>query len=98
MDEVVERDRINGETAKIGWSELQRFFAQGHAVAVSSELDLIDVAYQMSCDNKEQLEAWMELGHVKAVSDAQAIEWLEADSLMWSVVVRPWILVQPVKK
>jgi len=35
-------------------------------------------------------------GVVGPVSDAHAVEWLEARALMWSVVVRPWVLVQPV--
>jgi hypothetical protein len=30
------------------------------------------------------------------VSDAQALEWLEVNTLMWSVVIRPWVLVQPI--
>jgi hypothetical protein len=94
--ESLERTRINSETAKIGWHELQRFFAQGHAVAVSSDLDLVEVAYQVSSDNKLCIEEWMGNGSVGPVSDAQALEWLEARALMWSVVVRPWVLVQPV--
>ena len=59
-------------------------------------LDLVDVACEMSCDNKDRIEVWMESGKVAQVSDAQAIEWLEANALMWCVVIRPWILVQPV--
>lgn len=94
----VERARLNGETAKIAWFELQRFFAQGNAVAVSPQLDLVEVAYQMSCDNTAQVEDWMSAGLVGPVSDAQALEWLNANALMWSVVVRPWVLVQPVLK
>ncbi len=90
------RAQINAETAKIGWHELQRFFAQGNAVAVSPELDLVEVAYQVSIDNKSQIEQWMADGVVGPVSDAHAVEWLEARALMWSVVVRPWVLVQPV--
>ena len=86
---VKARARINGETAKITWQELQRFFAQGHALAVSHKLDLVEVAYQIPVDNKVQLEAWMEAGHVDVVSDTQALGWLEANALMWSVVVRP---------
>ena len=35
-------------------------------------------------------------GQVAQVSDTQALEWLEADTLMWAVVVKPWILVQPI--
>lgn len=97
MDErqQVERARINAETAKIAWRELQRFFAQGKAVAVSPQLDLVEVALQISCDNRDQVDAWMKDGSVGQVSDAQALEWLAENALMWSVVVRPWVLVQP---
>lgn len=95
-DSAVRRAEINSETAKIAWKELQRFFAQGHALAVAPQLDLIEVAYQVSVDNKEQVEVWMKAGHLGPVSDAQALEWLEVNALMWSVVVRPWVLVQPI--
>ncbi len=95
-DQELERARINSETAKIAWRELQRFFAQGKAVAVAPELDLVDVALQVFADNGAQIEAWMSDGRVGPVSDAQALEWLEANALVWSVVVRPWVLVQPV--
>ena len=95
-NEAEERARIHAETAKIAWHELQRFFAQGLAIGVRPELDLVDVAWEMSCDNKIRVEAWMNSGEVTQVSDAQAIEWFEANALMWCVVIRPWVLVQPV--
>jgi len=94
--EETERARINGETSKIAWHELQRFFAQGNAVYVSHELDLVEVAYQVSVDNKAQVEKWMSESYLGDVTDAQAGEWLGANALMWAVVVRPWILVQPI--
>jgi hypothetical protein len=96
MSESITRDSLNAETAKIAWQELQHFFAQGYAVAVSPQLDLVEVAYEVSQDNKAQVESWMEAGQFGPVSDAQALEWLQANALMWSVVVRPWVLVQPV--
>lgn len=95
-DEEAERARINAETAKIAWSELQRFFAAGHAFSVSRKLDLVDVAWHLSQDNVARLQTWAELGQVAPVSDAEAAEWFEANALMWCVVVRPWVLVQPV--
>jgi hypothetical protein len=95
-EEAAERARINGETAKIAWQELQRFFARGNAVAVSHQLDLVEVAFQMSADNKDQIKEWMEAGQVSRVSDAQASGWYDANALVWAVVVRPWVLVQPI--
>ena len=94
--EDLERARILGETAQIPWRELQRWFAGGNAIYVSSQLDLVETAYQLSRDNAQQLRDWMAAGAVDRVSDDQAREWLDGDELVWAVVVKPWILVQPV--
>jgi hypothetical protein len=90
-----ERARINAETARIAWRELQRFFAQGHALYVAPELDLVDVALQMQRDNRPVIESWLGSAHLAPVSDAQALDWFEKDAIHWCVVVRPWVLVQP---
>ena len=90
------RAKVNLETSRIAWTELQRYFACGVAVTVSSELDLVEVAYQFSKDNKEQVERWLLTGKVGKVSDKQAAIWIDADSDMWAVVVSPWVLVQEV--
>lgn len=93
----MQREELNTETAKILWKELERFFANGTTIYVSPDLDLIDVALEVCQDNKTQMEQWMAEGRVGQVSDAQAIEWMEADTTVWSVVVKPWVLVQPLK-
>lgn len=87
--------RLNQETSRIAWSELQRFFAAGTVVAVAPELDLVDVAAQFSADNRNQVEQWLIAGHIGKVSDQQAKDWLVSDAEVWAVVVRPWVLVQP---
>lgn len=89
------REKVNLETSQIAWKELQRFFASGTAVYVAPDLDLVEVAYQFSMDNKALVEQWMQSGQLGLVSDRQAIDWLEADAQVWAVVVKPWILVQP---
>ena len=90
------RVRILAETAKIAWKDLQRYFAQGVVVMVKPGQDLVDVAYEITRDNEQQVKRWMEAGTLQNVSDNQAREWLEANALMWAVVVKPWVLVQPV--
>ncbi|MEJ1958703.1 MAG: DUF2288 domain-containing protein [Nitrosomonadales bacterium] len=88
------RAKVTLETSRIAWKELQRFFASGVAVIVGAELDLVEVAFQFSKDNKAQVERWLLTGKVCKVSDKQAIAWVEADADMWAVVVSPWVLVQ----
>ncbi len=88
---------LNQGTAKIAWSEMQIFFARGSAIFVDEELDLIDTAAELSLDNKAALKNWMRQGQVAPVNDEQAKLWLERDTVVWAVVVAPWVLVQPVK-
>ncbi|HEX7636480.1 MAG TPA: DUF2288 domain-containing protein [Noviherbaspirillum sp.] len=88
------RVQLNGETSRLQWKELLRFFAAGTVIAVSDELDLVDVAVRIAIDDKNAVAQWMTQGRVGKVSDAQASAWLEADAALWTVVVKPWILVQ----
>jgi len=92
------RTKINLETSKIAWKELQRFFANGAALAVAADLDLVEVAFQMSEDNVEQIQQWATAGKLGKVSDEQAGEWLAGDVSVWAVVVSPWVLVQAVRQ
>ncbi len=86
--------KLNQETAQIHWNELQRFFAGGHAISVHAELDLTEVATQIAQDNATQIKLWMDAGLVDVVKDTQAQQWYEQNTLLWAVVIKPWVLVQ----
>ena len=92
------RARLNRETAKIPWLELQRFFASGATLAVKPGLDLLEVADQLSRDNKDRVAGWLAEGGLAPVSDEQARQWVETDAIVWAVVLMPWVLVQPVER
>ncbi len=94
-DVDVLRANINNETSQISWSELQRFFAGGWLIYVSSETNLLDVAVAFSMDDKEQVSRWLTSGEVAKVSDEQAKQWHEENATFWSTVVKPWVLIQP---
>ena len=93
----VDRINLNLETERIAWRELQVYFASGATLYVHEGLDLVDVAMQISKDNKAQVAQWMGAGQIARVSDAQALAWYEADADVWAVVVRPYVLVQSVE-
>jgi hypothetical protein len=93
----VNRAKLNLETAQMAWRDMQRYFASGVALYVAAELDLVEVGLQMSEDNATQIQQWMAAGQFGKVKDKQAAEWFAADALLWTVVVSPWVLVQPTK-
>lgn len=96
MENSDNRTKLLAETAKIPWRDLQRFFASGKALYVAPDVDLIGLACAINSDNTDAVRSRMAAGELGPVEDQQALEWFEAKALVWAVVVRPWVLVQPV--
>ena len=88
------RSKINLETACYPWSELLRHFATGSVFMVQPGLDLVEVALHMAEDHATEVAALLSQQQLSKVSDAQAQAWLEQDATLWTVVVKPWVLVQ----
>ena len=88
--------KLNLETAKINWKELQLFFARGKVIHVHDHLDLIRIAASIADDAVETVERLLKSGEINLITDAQARIWLEEDAIVWAVVTRPWVLVQAV--
>jgi hypothetical protein len=98
MSSALNRDelkaKLNLETSSICWRDLQTYYARGHVVRVSPELDLLDVALELTADNKSQFEQWMTADQVGDVPPPLAQAWYDRDVELWAVVVAPWVLVQ----
>ena len=90
--------KINSETSKMPWQELQRFFAGGSVVWIAGDLDLVEVAYQFSQDNQAQVRQWIETEKISKVTDLQAKNWFINNIILWTVVIKPWILVQEIRQ
>ena len=90
--------RLNGETAKINWHELQKHYALGNVLAVSEGGDLIQVAIALHKDNSAQIQQWLNEKVVLEVSDQQALTWYESSATVWALVIPPFILVQAVSE
>ena len=86
--------RLNSEAAKIPWRELQRHYARGAIIVAAADLDLIAAAVTLAQDDRDTTEQWTDTGNLRRASDDDARNWLENDTVLWAVVVAPWVLVQ----
>ncbi|HEV3424229.1 MAG TPA: DUF2288 domain-containing protein [Paraburkholderia sp.] len=82
------------ETAKIGWPELERFFARGILLRVARDLDLVSVAEAIANDDTAQVSQWLSAGLLERVQAETAADFAERDPDLWAVVVSPWVCVQ----
>lgn len=94
--ESLQRARLVTETAKIRWQELEIHFARGTVVYVSADLDLVDVVWAVSNDDTVKVSEWIDAGKILRRFDELAAAWAGEDAIVWCVVVKPWVLVQPV--
>ena len=95
--EAIEQAKLNTEPALMPWHELQRFFAQGVVMQIAPHLDLLEVASKMSVADVTAVRAWFKAGELAHVTDALANRWFEHNTELWTVVVKPYILVQEPK-
>ena len=89
--------RLNGETAKIRWHQLQKHYASGSVIAVSAGFDLIKVAIALHRDDTVQIKQWLAQELVTEVTDTQAQRWYNEKTLVWALVIPPFVLVQETK-
>jgi hypothetical protein len=94
--DAILRAKLNAETGKLTWRELERHFARGVVIKVAGDLDLVDVAVAMSHDDKAVVEAWLTQGRIARASTDDAIAWHAQQSQFWAVVAAPWVLIQEV--
>lgn len=89
--------RLNGETAKIQWHQLQKHYASGSVIAVAIGFDLIKVAIALHQDDTAQIKQWLAQELVTEVTDLQAQRWYNENTLVWALVIPPFVLVQETK-
>jgi len=70
------------------------FLLQARRFSVAADLDLVDVAVAFHQDDSGQVEQWLNQHQLEAVDTDQAKRWVAEDSLVWAVVVKPWVLIQ----
>ena len=86
--------KLNAETGRLRWPELQRHFARGALLKVAPGLDLVEVAVAVARDDQAAVAGWLGSGGLSRASDDDARDWLVRDPVFWAVVAAPWVLIQ----
>jgi hypothetical protein len=90
------RAKLNAETGRLRWPELQRHYARGAVLKVTPDLDLVEVAVSIAEDDRASVEAWLHAGRLARASDADALDWATRLPEFWAVVAAPWVLIQEI--
>ena len=88
------KQKLNLETAKIGWKELELFFAKGVLLCVAASEDLITVAEQIASNQQDEIEALITEKKIEFVTPEWARGNCQSATELWAVVVTPYVLCQ----
>ena len=94
-DELL-RAKLNADTGRLSWKNLERHFARGAVIKVAPGMDLVEVALNVARDNKSAIADWLAAGRIQRASSDDAIDWHNRDPHFWAVVTAPWVLVQEI--
>jgi hypothetical protein len=90
------RHLLNSQTGKVSWPELQRHFARGCIIKVAPEQDIIEIAAKMVEDDAAAIEKLSNDAAISRASTEDAKLWQETQPTFWTLVVAPWVLIQPI--
>lgn len=90
------RAKLNLDTARLGWPELERHFARGDVLKVAPGADLVDAALHLAENDTATVRDWLDAGTLGRAESADAERWHARQSTFWAVVVAPFVLVQEI--
>lgn len=88
------RAKLNLDTARLAWPELERHFARGVVLLAMPGSDLVDTALAMAENRVADIERRLADGTLVRADMEHAQRWHEAQQVFWAVVVAPWVVVQ----
>ncbi|VAW85712.1 hypothetical protein MNBD_GAMMA16-294 [hydrothermal vent metagenome] len=88
------KDEFNGQTGKITWPELEKYFARGVLIKVANDLDLVEVALSISKDDKQYINTLLTENQLQHANIEDAKQWNETQPSFWAIVTAPWVLIQ----
>ncbi|WP_185964573.1 DUF2288 family protein [Aliikangiella marina] len=88
------KDKLNLETAKISWKELELFFAKGNLLTVSPSKNLIEVAEQIASNQQKEIESLILEKNIEFATPSWVRENCSENPTLWAVVVAPYVVCQ----
>lgn len=93
-EQLTLKEKLNLETAKISWKELELFFAKGNLLTVSAGQNLIDVAEQIASDKQNEIESLILSKNIEFATPSWVRENCSENPTLWAVVVAPYVVCQ----
>lgn len=96
MDEtaIPLKQKLNLETAKISWKEIESFFAKGNLLQIETDRDLVEVGELIASNNEKEIEKLILEKKIAFATPDWVKKHCQANTELWTLVVAPYVLCQ----
>lgn len=94
---MTNEEKLEKYSGDVDWSYLKSHYEAGSMVYVDPSLDLKAAGLALTEDNKDQVQAWLKSGDLVQPCDLHVKHWIESQTRFNAMIVRPFVLAQPVQ-
>lgn len=95
-DQSTDAEKLEKYSGDVDWSYLKPHYEAGNMIYVDPSLDLKEAGLAFAGDNKQQVQAWLKSGDLVQPCDLHATHWIESQTRFNAMIVRPFVLAQPI--
>jgi len=93
VDDLNEKPQL--EVQSVTWDALEPHAARGSLLVVAPDLELIEVAEKVACDDASAVGTWVAGGCIYKPSAEMIQQWKAEENALFSfVIVQPYVLCQ----
>lgn len=97
-DSLTAAEKLEKYSGDVDWSYLRPHFQAGNLIYVDPGLDLKTAGLAFAEDDQEQVRKWLKCGDLVQPCELHAEHWISEKTQFQAMIVRPFILAQPIHK
>ncbi|MGJ8654158.1 MAG: DUF2288 domain-containing protein [Opitutaceae bacterium] len=95
-DNQSDLEKLEKYSGDVDWSYLKPHYEAGSMIYVDPALDLKTAGLAFTNDDKDKVQAWLKSGDLVQPCDLHVQHWIETKAHFNAMIVRPFVLAQPI--
>ncbi|MBT4758476.1 MAG: DUF2288 domain-containing protein [Opitutae bacterium] len=97
-DNSSDEEKLEKYSGNVDWSYLKPHFEANSMIYVDPALDLKTAGLAFAKDDQTQVKAWLKSGDLVQPCELHAKHWQTSDTRFNAMIVRPFVLAQPINE
>ena len=97
-DHSSDEEKLEKYSGNVDWSYLKPQFESNSMIYVDSGLDLKTAGLAFANDDQAQVKAWLKSGDLVQPCELHAEHWQKSNTKFNAMIVRPFVLAQPISE